>query len=77
MKRKLIFLGVSALLVLAAVIFIAGRGGWGKDDRRMNDELVVTPEGKLVVEPGERHKSTFVVNDQGANRSTSNPAPPR
>ncbi len=77
MKRKRIFVGASALLILAAILLIAGRGGWGSEKRRMNDELVLTPEGKLVVQPGERTKATFVVSDKARNMSTSNPTPPR
>jgi hypothetical protein len=77
MKRKLIFAGAGALLILAAIVVIAGRSGLGSEKRRMNDELVLTPEGKLVVQPGERSKSTFVVNSDAGNKSTSNPAPPR
>ena len=77
MKRKLIFVGAGVLLVLAAIILIAGRGASSSEKRRLNDELVLTPEGKLVVKPGERSKSTFVVNSDAASKSTSNPAPPR
>ena len=77
MKRKWIFMGAGALLILAAVILIAGRGGWGSEKRSVNDELVLSPEGKLVVQPGERSKSTFVVNSDAGNKSTNNPAPPR
>jgi hypothetical protein len=77
MKRKLIFISAGALLLLAAIVLIAGRGGTGSEKRRMNDELVLSPEGKLVVQPGERSKSTFVVNSDAGNKSTSNPAPPR
>jgi len=77
MKRKLTFVGVGAVLILAAIIVIAGRGGLGSEKRRMNDELVLSPEGNLIVQPGERTKSTFVVNSDAGNKSTSNPAPPR
>jgi hypothetical protein len=77
MKRKLIFIGAGALLLLASIIFIAGKGGWGGEKRRANDELVLSPEGKLVVRPGERTKAMFIVSDSAANKSTSNPAPPR
>jgi hypothetical protein len=77
MKRKLIFISAGALLLLAAIVLIIGRGGTGSEKRRMNDELVLTPEGKLVVQPGERTKATFVVSDKATNMSTSNPAPPR
>jgi hypothetical protein len=75
MKRKLIFIGAGAVLILAAIIVIAGKGGSGGEKRRMNDELVLTPEGKLVVQPGERTKATFVVTDKATNMSTSNPPP--
>jgi Na+-transporting methylmalonyl-CoA/oxaloacetate decarboxylase gamma subunit len=77
MKRKLTFVGVGAVLILAAIIVIAGRGGLGNEKRRMNDEMVLSPEGKLVVQPGERSKVTFVVNGDAGSKSTSNPAPPR
>ncbi|HEY0549052.1 MAG TPA: hypothetical protein VGF13_05585 [Verrucomicrobiae bacterium] len=76
MKRKLIFISAVALLILAAVVVIAGRGGSAAEKRRMNDELVLTPEGKLVVQPGERTKATFVVSDKTADK-TNAPAPPR
>jgi hypothetical protein len=76
MKRILVFVGAGAVLILAAIILIAGRGGSGSEKRRMNDELVLNPEGKLVVQPGERTKATFVVSDKATNMSTSNPTPP-
>ena len=76
MKRKLIFIGAVAILILVAVVVIAGRGGSAAEKRRMNDELVLNPEGKLVVQPGERTKSTFVVSEKTANK-TNAPATPR
>jgi hypothetical protein len=77
MKRKLIFLVVGVVLILAAIIGIAGRGGLHGQRRQMNDEFVATPDGKLVVKPGERSKSTFVVGEDFANQKTNTPSPPR
>jgi len=77
MKRKLVFVGAGAVLILAAIIVIAGRGGSSSEKRRINDELVLSPEGKLVVKPGERAKMTVVYHDDSGNKSTNNPAPPR
>jgi len=77
MKRKLILLGAAVLLILAAVVVVAGRKGLGRDDRRKYDEVTVTPDGKLVVKPGDRPQWKVVIDAKAENSSTNNPAPSR
>ena len=77
MKRKLLVVGIGALFILAVIIVIAGRGGWRNDEKQHYDELVVGPEGKLVVQPAERHKGMVVMGSSGAKPSASNSVPAR
>ena len=77
MKRKLIFVGVGVLLISAAMIFIAGRGGAGSERQRTHDELVLSPEGQLVVKPADKARMTVVYHDDAGKKSTNNPVPRR
>ncbi len=76
MQRKWIFIGAGVLLILAAIVLVAGRGRLRSEKRSVNDELVLSAEGKLVVQPGERTKSTFVVSENIADKKTNTPPPP-
>jgi hypothetical protein len=75
MKHKLILPGASALIVFAAIIFIAGKDGWGNNRRGGGSPIVVTSNGTITLQPETRGTMTVVyVNGPGA-RTNAAPRP--
>ena len=70
MKRKLILAGAGALIVLAAIIFIAGKDGWGNNRRGGRSPIVVTSNGTITLQP-ETRGTMMVVYSKGPPEKTN------
>lgn len=71
MKRKLVFAGACALIVLAATIFTTGKEGWGNNRRIGRSPIVVTSNGAITLQPETRGTMTVVyVNPPAAKTNT-------
>ncbi len=60
MKSKLIGIGAFVLLVAFAIVFIIGRDGWGRNKWSGHGQLVITTNGRIVVQPVKSGNMTVV-----------------
>ena len=74
MKRKLIFAGALAVVVLALFVLIAGRNGWNQNSRNDYSRAVLTSDGQLTFPPGDHVKMTVVVDQRKTGATSSPPA---
>jgi len=73
MKRKLILAAVCALIVLATIIFVVGKDGWGNNRRSARSPIVITSNGAITLQPETRGTMTVVYV---ANPPAKTSAPP-
>lgn len=73
MKRKLFLAAACALVVLVAIIFIAGKDAWGNNRRGGRSPIVVTSNGTITIQPETRSTMTVVYVNGTAAKSNAAP----
>jgi hypothetical protein len=73
MKRNLTILGVCALVALGTILVFSSKRGGGRT-AATTQSLVITQDGKLVVQSQPNWKVTVVMDQSKTNTNTSSPA---